>query len=168
MRNYGRIIWHVISAADTIAAASALLESALSEGPEMIGSFTLPPGFLNGIYTFFMVLGIAGLVALNWDWVSKKLTYKKQRKLFQRQKIEEAYLMLRNVCEPGTLNPERPGNPTFMKSDARDFVNPLRPYFHKAGLDPPGKCTTEVESLEEWFTYLENLRASDKWIDLMH
>lgn len=41
--------------------------------------------------------------------------------------IEKAYSLLRMVCEPKTMNPQNPGNPDFMKSEARDFVNPMIP-----------------------------------------
>ena len=93
----------------------------------------------------------------------------KKQKIEFRRTIEEAYLKLRNVCEPDTLNPAKPGNPTFMKADARDFINPMQPFLEPLGFDPPPKqCTTDDGSLQEWFEYLGNLRASEKWIDLMH
>ena len=108
----------------------------------MIGSLTLPPSLLHGIYVFFLMLGVLGTIAPNWGKCLKLLTRKKQQRLLFRKQIEEAYLKLRNVCEPGTLNPEHPGNQIFMKAEARDFINPFRPGIKKSGFHPPGQCTT--------------------------
>ena len=72
--------------------------------------------------------------------------------------VNSAYFKLRMVCEPGTLNPEEPGNPDFMKSDARDEVNPLIPKLEKAGFFCPPRCTVEENSLKEWFKFLEAVR----------
>lgn len=72
--------------------------------------------------------------------------------------IEQAYLLLRMVCEPETLDPQHPGNPGFMKVQARDFVNPMIPRLEEAGLSPPSQCTKEDNSLQEWFKYFGDLR----------
>ena len=82
----------------------------------------------------------------------------KARKFILRSKIEKAYFMLRNVCEPDTLNPQQPGNPVYMKAAARDYINPLRKSLSKAGLEPPDKCTVGDGSLQEWFEYFGRLR----------
>ena len=77
-----------------------------------------------------------------------------------KPKVEEAYIKLRNVCEPETLDPQQPGNQEFMKSDARDFVNLLRPRLENAGLyGAPPPCTTDRQSLMEWFRFLATVRT---------
>ena len=153
--------------AEAIGALYALLESALTRGPKMIGSLVLPPGMLHGIYVFFLMLGLLGTIALNWEKILKLLTRKKRQRLLLWDQVEAAYLKLRNVCEPGTLNPKGSGNPTFMKAEARDFINPLRFVIQKAGYPPPKMCTTEDDSLWDWFTFLGDLRSKEEWIDLM-
>ena len=35
-----------------------------------------------------------------------------------KKPVEEAYHWLQKVCEPETLNPEKKGNPSFMRSKA--------------------------------------------------
>lgn len=72
--------------------------------------------------------------------------------------VEQAYLLLRRVCEPETLDPRNLGNLDFMKAEARDFVNPMMPRLRKARFFPPAQCTTEDNSLREWFKYFENVR----------
>ena len=72
--------------------------------------------------------------------------------------VETGYGKLRMVCEPQTLNPAKPGNPGYMKSDARDFINPLGPKLQKAGFYPPDKCTADDNSLNEWFNFFEKVR----------
>ena len=74
--------------------------------------------------------------------------------------VEDAYQRLRQVCEPGTLNPAMPGNQTYMRADARDFVNPLGKRLSRAGFYPPSKCSVDDYSLQEWFKFLENVRIS--------
>ena len=72
--------------------------------------------------------------------------------------VEEGYKLLRNACEPETLDPAHPGNPAAIKAYARDFVNPLSGKLRKAGFSPPGLCTVEEDSLREWFGFLEDVR----------
>lgn len=83
-------------------------------------------------------------------------------KHFQRKRlaprIEVAYGLVQRVCEPETLNPERPGNMPHMKHLARDYVNPLRNRLNKAGFFPPAPCTVEDQSLQDWFRFLGNVR----------
>ena len=51
----------------------------------------------------------------------------KSNNLLQLQEaVEDAYMKLRMVCESGVINPNRPGNMTFMRSDARDTANRLK------------------------------------------
>lgn len=90
-------------------------------------------------------------------WLLTVLPRHVRRKLL-RQKVEAAYLKLRLVCEPRTLNPDAPGNPVYMASDARDTVNVLRKRLLRAGYAPPDKCSSNNESLKEWFSFLSDVR----------
>lgn len=74
------------------------------------------------------------------------------------QKVMVAYGLLRMVCEPEILNPNKPGNMDFMKVDARDRVNVLSGPLKKAGFSPPPKCTTNDSSLQEWYAFMEDVR----------
>ena len=174
----GKTFWKVVLVIDAICALYALIESAIIRWPKIIWSLILPPIMLRGIYIFLLLLGLLGMIALNWEKILKLITRKKRQRLLlwdlEKQQsmllgkqVEEAYLKLRNVCEPGTLNPKSPGNPIFMKAEVRDLINPLRPAIQKAGYRPPKLCTTEDESLGEWFTFLGDLRSKEEWIDLM-
>ncbi len=96
----------------------------------------------------------AGVVAL----VMYLPRFLRRRRL--KPRVEQAYMKLRKVCEPNTLDPDQPGNRDFMKSDARDFVNPLRHRLQKAEAYPPPECTTEDCSLLEWFRYLGQIRSN--------
>lgn len=83
------------------------------------------------------------------------------QKLYQfriRWSVNRTYIKFRNVCEPKTMNPKKPGNSDYMKSEARDSANVLIKRLCKAGFDPPPRCTTEEESLQEWFKFLEDVR----------
>ncbi len=84
-----------------------------------------------------------------------------KRRSFRRNlppDVENAYLLLRNVCEPDTLNPVKPGNPAAMKSMARDAANLLSKRLCKAGFDPPATCGIDDASLQLWFKFLERVR----------
>ena len=70
-----------------------------------------------------------------------------------------AYSLVQRVREPETLNPDSPGNPAYMKSKARDFVNLLLNPLRRAGLRPPEKMDRSDESIEIWFRYLSELRS---------
>ncbi len=74
-----------------------------------------------------------------------------RRRLLERT-IEQAYMALRNVCEPLTLNPE------CMKSHARDLVNAMLGRLRRANLHPPDRCDRSDESFAEWFAFLGRLR----------
>ena len=75
---------------------------------------------------------VSALLVIVAMWLPKRI-----RRWRLKKKIEQAYFKLRLVCEPGTLNPKKPGNMEFMKSDARDFVNPLKRSLAKAGFYSP-------------------------------
>ena len=85
-----------------------------------------------------------------------------------RASIEDAYIKFRNACEPDTLDPKHPGNPAFMAADARDYANLIRLLIQDARLHPPGICTTEPSSLNEWFVYLGQVRAMPRWTELTY
>lgn len=97
----------------------------------------------------------AGVVAI-WSCIQRKRLAAEQRLL--AAEIEKAFQLVRRVCEPEIMDPAYPGNQAYMKSEARDFVNPLTRRLEKAGFYPPTQCTTEDQSLQEWFRFLENAR----------
>lgn len=97
-----------------------------------------------------MVSVLFAIVGRIWKW------FRRKRLL---PKIEEAYHYVQMVCEPATLDPERPGNLDYMKSRARDHANPLTNRLKKAGFFPPPQCTTEDQSLQDWFRFLGNVRT---------
>lgn len=76
-----------------------------------------------------------------------------------RPLVEDAYMALRNACEPKTLDPKDPGNAEFIKSDARDLVNSMTGRLRRAGIQPPDLCDRSDESLAEWFRFLGKLRS---------
>ena len=71
-----------------------------------------------------------------------------------REDVETAYFKLQMACEPETLNPEKPGNLAYMKSDARDSVNILYKEIKRAGFDPPHICEATEGSLHSWFNFI--------------
>lgn len=73
------------------------------------------------------------------------------------EKVKDAYFKYRKVCESDTLDPAHPGNPNYMKAEARDSVIPLSLRFKRAGFQPPMKCDTSEESLQEWFVFLRQV-----------
>lgn len=75
-----------------------------------------------------------------------------------RKPVEEGFRKITEVCEPDTLNPEKPGNPVFMKREAANAANLLIGPLEKAGFYSPGKCTTDDASLMAWFHFLEDVR----------
>ena len=93
------------------------------------------------------------LVGMGVVWFPQKV-----RRWRLRRPVDQGYMKLRRVCEPGTLDPEHRGNPEYMASDARDHVNPLRKPLEKAGFHTPGECTIEESSLKEWFAFLRRAR----------
>ena len=119
----------------------------------------VPPSMTHGLYVFLIMLGLGGIVALHWEIIYSRLTAKSRELKAINEDIEQAYLKLRVVCEPGTLDPRRRGNPIFMRSDARDFINPIRTRLIKTGLKPPETCTNGLEIQEKWFKYLGELRS---------
>lgn len=104
---------------------------------------------VSEVATHMGALGLGMLIL----WLPRSY---RRRKL--KPRVEEGYLKLRKVCEPQTLNPDAPGNQDFMKSDARDVVNPLRGRLEKAGFYPPRQCSTDQKSLDEWFRFLGEVR----------
>ena len=72
--------------------------------------------------------------------------------------VEKLYMDVRRVVEPETLNQSQPGNIAFMRSDARDRINLLRPALLRRQEEPPKSCDGVDESLREWFEYLRDLR----------
>ena len=81
------------------------------------------------------------------------------RKYKLKPLVESAYMNLRRVVEPGTLNPERPGNPVFMRSDSRDEINLLRPKLIRVKYLTPDSMNLSEESAQEWFWFLGQVRV---------
>ena len=94
------------------------------------------------------VLGAGGL------WMFQRI-----RRMALKRKVLCAYSLVQRVREPETMNPDSPGNPAYMKSQARDFVNLLLNPLKRAGLRPPEKMERSEESIEVWFRYLSELRS---------
>lgn len=97
------------------------------------------------------ILGAIGGASIPAMW-----KYVQRRRI--APKVAEAYDFLQVVCEPKTLDPENPGNPDYMKARARNHVNFLIRNLERAGFFPPPRCTTEDDSLQEWYRFLENVR----------
>ena len=92
------------------------------------------------------------------EWINRRIvTIESWNSL--RPHIEEGYKLLRKVCEPNTLDPDHPGNPAYMRSAARDFVNGMIHDLDRAALSPPPMCTEDEDSLRDWLGYLAKLRA---------
>ena len=101
----------------------------------------------------FSGLLVGAVVTFGIQWVRTNVLRKRLV-----SDVENAYLKLRMVCEPGTLDPNMPGNPVYMKAAARDFVNPLSKRLRRAGFYPPPECKADDDSLQEWFKFLANVR----------
>ena len=72
-----------------------------------------------------------------------------------------AYLQVRDVFRPETLNPAAPGNPHFIKELAKNTVNNLRSKLVAQGLQTPSPINVENrESLLEWHEYLSSNAVS--------
>ena len=115
-----------------------------------------------------ILAGLVLVVTFYPAYVAPVIKQRKHREKILRASIESAYVKFRNACEPKTLNPASPGNPNFMEADARDYANMIRPLLKDANLNPPEICITTPVSLNEWFRYLEEVRAMDRWIDLTY
>ena len=154
---------HIVSQLITISAFAYFAGwiVAARNGVEVVLS-NIPPLFLP------ITAGLAITVLFYPAFIAPIVKWNKNKEKVLRASIESAYIKFRNVCEPKTLNPAHPGNQNFMAADARDYANMISPLLEDADLGPPKKCTTTPESLEEWFSYLEEVRAMDRWIDLTY
>lgn len=133
-------------------------------------------GEVVSLHSIYLGLAIAGIVVVFmavfpsergfWAWVLWKATQHRRKKRFARAQIEDAYLKLRAFCEPETLNPNHPGNPLYMKAEARDASNLLRPLLVDLNFSPPPLCTDD--NLPAWFNYLGTLRAADCWANVLY
>ena len=149
---------------------------------ETLSFSSLPPGFWFVFWHSTILFG--GLIGAYHGFIMPLIKRRRRRKLKQlhaaqrtirtkrqekdalHERIDQAYFALRMVCEPGIMNPDHPGNPIFMKSEARDQINsPLRARLQQAGWAPPALCTTEDASLQEWFGYLGRIRADQTWLE---
>ena len=87
-------------------------------------------------------------------WLPRFLRRKRLKK-----PVERAYFKLRMACEPETLNPEQPGNPDFMQSEARDAVNLLVRPLEQAGFYGPSRECSKGD-LPIWFCYFGQVRMN--------
>lgn len=124
----------------------------------LVSSYALPGWVL-------LILATINIFLIRCGFILLKSKSKKQKEIKLRNIIENAYQKFIRVVEPDILDPENPGNPYYMKVDARDYINPRRSILIKAGLNPPPICTIEQESLDEWYFYLQDERLSDRWAD---
>lgn len=82
------------------------------------------------------------------------------RRRMLRNPVDIAYMKVRLVIEPGTINQAHPGNKEFMFSDARDTITVLRPRLRRAGFFPPSQdCERDLDGLKEWFVFLGRVRG---------
>jgi len=72
--------------------------------------------------------------------------------------VETVYQEFQNACEPETLHPDYPGNPSAIKATARNSANRLLLRFQRSGFDPPPKCSVDDQSLRDWFMFVEHVR----------
>ena len=101
-----------------------------------------------------MLLGLAYLGGILTMWLPRFCRRKRLKK-----PVAAAFRRLREACEPETMNPADPGNPDFIRSDARDQVNLLVRRLENCGfLGPEDQCSTEPESLQRWFHHLGKVR----------
>ena len=75
-----------------------------------------------------------------------------------KKPVEDGFRKITQVCEPGTLNQEKPSNLTHMRREAANTANMLIRPLEKAGFYSPGKCITDDASLKAWFNFLEDVR----------
>ena len=113
---------------------------------------------LIGTIIEWVVNQIVGVVMGAVAGAAMPMIWRHIRRRRSAAKISEAYYLLQVVCEPGVLNPNNPGNPEYMKARARDCVNLMTRQLEKAGFFPPPRCTTENDSLQEWYRFIENAR----------
>lgn len=84
---------------------------------------------------------------------------KRFRRRNLRPLVEKAYVNLRGVVEPKTMNPDNPGNPDFMRSASRDEINMLLPKLMRAKFPTPAPMDLTNESAHDWFRTLGQIRT---------
>ena len=75
-----------------------------------------------------------------------------------REEVDDTYHKVNRVVNPGILNPDKPGNPVYMKDVAVESINLLRVDLMKIGEHPPARCDGTPESLAAWCDFLRRLR----------
>ena len=85
------------------------------------------------------------------------LHYFRRRRL--KKPAEEAYMNLRRVVEPGTMDPSNPGNAEYMRAYSRDEINLLHPKLNRANFPTPSPMDLTNESARDWFRALGHIRT---------
>lgn len=116
------------------------------------------PQVLGIIRALLPVLALGGITFAGvWTVLTAIDAVEKTRKRRDRRArtiVETAYMKLRAACEPETVDGAH--NLAFLRADARDHVNQVAPLLRGGVL--PEVCTTEEESLREWFALFAKLR----------
>ena len=76
-----------------------------------------------------------------------------------RKPAEKAYMNLKRVVEPGTMDPNNPGNAEHMRSYSRDEINLLQPKLNGANFPTPPPMDLTDESARDWFRALGHIRT---------
>ena len=107
--------------------------------------------YVGGLYALCFIGGfVAGAGSL--------IMIRYYRRYALRSDVGEAFKWLSMACEPEALNQDHLGNPHAHEKGARDRVNKLTNRFKRAGFPPPNKCDGSMESLREWFDFVERVR----------
>ena len=85
------------------------------------------------------------------------LQHFKRRRL--RKPVEKAYMNLRRVVEPETMDPSNPGNAAYMRASSRDEINLLQLKLNRANFTTPPPMDLTDESARDWFWALGFIRT---------
>ena len=108
------------------------------------------------------------LLAVAWETLQGAIWYgfgvmslwglRRFRRRRLRKPAEEAYMNLRRVVEPGTMDPSNPGNAEYMRAYSRDEINLLHPKLNRANFPTPPPMDLTDESARDWFRALGHIR----------
>ena len=124
----------------------------------------LPPGF-------WLVLSILSAPVLIYNGYVKPWTRSRRRKHERLQRreqqerknerniINEAFERLEFVLHPEVLDPDHPGNPAYMRKQARDAVDSVLKQFNAKNISSPGLINVNSNSdLATWHEFLRKAR----------
>lgn len=124
----------------------------------------LPPGFwlvLAALSTLvFIYHGFMKPYRRSRHRHRERVQRREQREQEQeRHIIDLAYERVEYVLNPKVLDPEHPGNPAYMKKQARDAVDRVVQQFDAKGISHPGLIDVESPiDLETWHQFLRVMR----------